>query len=79
MEPDDKWSLVWAGWALAFVVAEGIALASDQPEAPLSYHLRRALGVHKKTAHHRLGQVAFGSGTLWLGWHLWRGVVNGLG
>lgn len=79
METDDKWALVWGAWAMAFVVAEGIALASDHPHAPLSHHLRRVFGVHKTSVHHRLGQVAFGSGTLWLGWHLWRGVVNGLG
>jgi hypothetical protein len=76
---DDKWSIVWATWAAAFVVAEGIALASKEPTAPLSYHLRRTLGVHKRSVHHRVGQVAFTSGTLWLGWHLYRGVVNGLG
>jgi hypothetical protein len=76
---ENKWQLVWGSWGLAFVAAETIALASGNPEAPLSHHLRRVLGVRKTTVHHRLGQVSFATGALWLTYHLWREAVASVG
>lgn len=79
MRTERKWAIVWGIWTGAFVVAESIALANGDPHAPLSHHMRRALGVRKQSVHHRLGQVAFASSVGWLAVHLWRGVTNGPG
>lgn len=68
----NKWTAVWATWFLAFVVAETIANMSDDPNAPLSHHMRQVLGVRRQPMHRRIGQVAFASGAAWLTQHLYR-------
>ncbi len=71
MKSDTKWTVVWACWGSAFVVAEAIAIHSANPTAPLSHTLRRVFGVRRQPMHRRLGQVAFISGATWLFTHLW--------
>lgn len=69
---EDKWAAVWATLFVAGAAAEYVAIRSGDPRAPLSHHMRRALGIRKKAAHQRLGQVAFGAGFVWLIEHLYR-------
>lgn len=76
MTNDERWTLVWATWAVAFGVAETIAIRSKNPTAPLSHTIRRCLGVRRTPMQRRLGQVAFASGTAWLTIHLWREVKS---
>ncbi len=76
MKEDDRWSVIWLLWALYFGVAEYVALKSGNSKAPLSYHLRRALGIRKQPWQQRAGQVALGAGTVWLINHLYREASN---
>lgn len=73
----EKWSKLWTAWALAFAVAETIAVRSHDPHAPLSHQLRRVLGVRHQPLQRRLGQVAFASFAGWLALHLYREQVAG--
>jgi hypothetical protein len=74
VKPRTKWSIVWAGWAGYFAVAEYVALKSAEADAPLSSHLRGILGIRSVSRHRRMGQLAFVSGTVWLLDHLYREV-----
>lgn len=69
---DNKWAFLWATWVAAFVIAEAVAIRSNNPQAPMSHQLRRVLGVRRRSVHHRLGQIAFATGTAWLAQHLYR-------
>lgn len=73
---EQKWSLVWLGWGMYFSVAEYIAIRSGNYDAPLSHHLRRALGIRRKPWHQRVGQVALCAGAVWLVDHLYRESSN---
>ncbi len=63
-----KWSLVWAGWAAYFAIAEHQALRLDHPHAPLSSHIRWLLGVHRKS---KLGKAIFVGFFAWFAAHIW--------
>jgi hypothetical protein len=71
-----KWRAVWVGWVTYFAVAEIVAVRSKENHAPLSYHMRHALGIRKRPVHYRSGQVALASGAVWLVHHLYRGAVE---
>lgn len=73
---DTKWAILWGSWVAAFIVAETLAARSKNPQAPLSHQMRRVLGVRRRSVHHRLGQIAFASGTAWLAQHLYREVKS---
>lgn len=74
---EQGWRLVWASWVAAFIVAETIALRSGQKHAPLSPHMRHALGVKRRgQLHHRVGQIAYATGVSWLAAHLWKAVSD---
>jgi len=63
-----RWRLVWIAWATFFAAAETQALRTKHPHAPLSFHLREVLGVHKKS---KLGKAVFAGFFTWLFLHLW--------
>jgi hypothetical protein len=65
-----RWALVWAGWFGYFAVAESLALASDEPSAPLCGVLRPVLGARKGNVHTTLGMAAYGSFAAWFAVHL---------
>lgn len=73
---DEQWSAIWAAWIAYFVAAERAALKSGNPKAPLSHFLRRALGTHHKPLYRYAGQVAFGSGIVWLISHLYEEIKD---
>lgn len=66
-----KWEAIWWTWIVYFVVAERQALKNGGPKAPLSYFLRRRLGVHHNASLRFAGQVAAGAGIVWVIGHLW--------
>lgn len=68
---DWRWGALWGVWVGYFAVAEYAALKSTNPKAPLSFFLRHTLGVPHSKAHRRIGQVAFGSGVVWLVSHIY--------
>lgn len=73
---EKEWAKVWAAWVIMFAVAEGVALRSENPRAPLSHHMRRSLGIRKHPARHYFGQVAFGTGVTWLAMHLYKEMTD---
>lgn len=68
--PDWRWAAVWGGWALYFALAERAALKSNNPQAPLSYFLRQALGIAHSPWHRRAGRIVAGGAFVWLIEHL---------
>lgn len=72
MTTEQKWRLVWVGWVGAFALAEGIALKSNHPHAPLSHHMRKHTHTLGKTP---LGRVALLAGAAWLHRHLYRPMI----
>lgn len=72
MPTDKQWKLIWGAWAAYFAVAEYYALKSKNPKAPLSYFLRKTLGVPHTVAHRRAGRIALGGGVVWLIEHLYQ-------
>lgn len=76
MDSEDRWQLVWLGWGLYFSAAEYVALRSQDPHAPLSHHVRRALGVRKQPAHQRAGQVALGAALVWFISHIYQEIKD---
>lgn len=72
MSTEQRWAKVWLLWIAYFGVAEYFALRSKDRKAPLSFHLRKALGIRRRPWHQRTGQVALGAGTIWLFVHLYR-------
>lgn len=67
-----KWTMVWAGWAAYFAVAEYVAMRADEYDAPLTAHLRYMLGCRRQTAARTAGQVAYVAGMLLLAAHLYK-------
>jgi hypothetical protein len=76
MTNEQKWACVWAGWVGFFAVAEAVAIRSDQKTAPLSHHLRRSLGIGGKPVHRTAGQIAMGTGVVWLVAHLYEKALD---
>lgn len=74
---DKKWAAVWGGWVAYFVVAEHLAIKSENGKAPLSYFLRHALGVPHSSWHRRAGQVVAGGAFVWLVQHLAERTIDG--
>lgn len=73
-----KWAVVWGSWVAYFAVAETIALASNENDAPLSYHLRHVLGIKRGAAHRIGGEIAYSVAMVWLIDHLYKEVKNAL-
>jgi hypothetical protein len=73
MTKRQRWALIWAGWIGFLVAAESLALASDEPEAPLCGVLRPVLGARKGNAHTAVGMVAYGAFAAWFAVHLFGG------
>jgi hypothetical protein len=74
---EDSWRTIWALWVAYFGVAEYLALKSKNPKAPLSYFLRRSLGIRHRPLHQRAGQMALGAGVVWLISHLYENQDQG--
>lgn len=68
---DRQWRMLWAGWIAYFAAVEYAANRSGNPKAPLSYFMRHTLGIPYSPVHRHAGQVAFGSGIVWLISHLY--------
>lgn len=79
MTNEQKWAAVWGGWVGFFAVAEWMAMRSEAPDAPLSHHLRRSLGIGGKPVHRTAGQVAMGTGVVWLVAHLYEKALDSSG
>lgn len=73
MNSERRWGLVWAAWGAWFGVAEGIALLSKDPKAPLSHHLRKHTHMLGK---HAIGRVVLLAGASWLHRHLYRPMIQ---
>lgn len=71
-----KWACVWGCWVGFFAVAESVAIRSGGREAPLSHHLRRGLGIGGKPLHRTAGQMAMGTGVVWLTAHLYEKALD---
>ena len=71
-----KWSIVWTGWVVYFAVAEYAAIRADDYDAPLTAHMRYALGCKRQRAQRTAGQVVLAGGVIWLADHLYRGVID---
>lgn len=76
MTNERKWALVWGGWVGFFAVAEAVAVRSGQKTAPLSHHLRKSLGIGGKPFHRTAGQMAMGTGVVWLTAHLYERALD---
>jgi hypothetical protein len=72
MKSRTKWSIVWMSWVAFFGVAEYVAIRSNDHDAPLSAHLRYALGTKRQPLYRRVGQLSFVSFIAWLYLHLWK-------
>ena len=72
LDPEDKWAIVWSSWTAAFIGAEVVAIRSECPQAPLSYFMRKALGVRRNSTHDRIGRVVFAMAVSYLAYHLWK-------
>jgi hypothetical protein len=70
MNDRQKWALAWGAWISYLIVAESIALASDEPSAPLCGVLRPILGARKGNAHTALGMAGYAAGAAWFAVHL---------
>lgn len=67
---DLRWAVVWGGWVTYFALAERAAIKSKNPQAPLSYFLRQALGIAHSPWHRRAGRIVAGGAFVWLIEHL---------
>jgi hypothetical protein len=71
-----KWACLWGTWVGFFAVAEAVAVRSGDKVAPLSHHLRRGLGIGGKPVHRTAGQIAMGTGVVWLTAHLYERALD---
>ncbi|MFJ9413081.1 MULTISPECIES: hypothetical protein [unclassified Streptomyces] len=74
MSTRTKWSIVWAGWVAYFVAAEVAAIRTAEYDAPLTAHMRYALGAKRHPLIRTAGQAALLGGVVWLVDHLYRGI-----
>jgi hypothetical protein len=77
MTSDEKqWTAVWGAWVAFFAVAETVAVRSGKPVAPFTHHLRRSLGIGGKPLHRAAGQIAIGTGVVWVVSHLYERALD---
>lgn len=67
---EHRWAVAWTVWVLYFAAVERAAIKSGDPEAPLSFFLRNALGVQRHELHRKAGQAIAGGAFVWLAQHL---------
>lgn len=74
----NAWALAWAGWLLAFLVLEGVALLNKRDGDTLSEQFWRAFRVHDKrpTKPVIAGRVLLGLFGLWLTIHMTFGTMT---
>jgi hypothetical protein len=73
MTSENKWRIIWGGWLAAGVIAEVVALNSEDKSAALSHHLRQNTHILGKT---HVGRVALLAGATWLHRHLYRPMLE---
>jgi hypothetical protein len=76
------WTWAWAGWAVYFLVVEGMALFNSKPGDTLSEHVWAFIGIRRKAADPRdpsgwtrLRRFAVLAFLAWLSVHLLTGGV----
>ncbi|MGW0033105.1 hypothetical protein ACWDXD_25220 [Streptomyces sp. NPDC003314] len=62
------WTAIWIAWTLAFVAAEGVALANKRDDDTLSENFRRLF----RTRTSKAGRAVFAVG--WFGFSAWFGI-----
>lgn len=74
----NAWALAWAGWLLAFLVMEGVALLNKRDGDTLSEQFWRAFRVHDRrpTPLVIAGRVLLGLFGLWLTIHITFGTMT---
>lgn len=63
------YTLLWAGWVLAFIIVEGFALRNDVSGDTLSEHVRKWIRTDTKLGR-TIFLVAFGGFAIWFLVHI---------